>query len=306
MAKTTLKDQIQSFLEHLEIEKNRSPKTVENYAHYLGRFAEFVGDKSPAQIDLPEVRKYRLFLNHLKNEHGQDLSIQTQNYHLIALRAFLKFLAKQDVKSLAAEKIELGKMPGREVAFLTPKELSDIFDAAKAGTDLKGLRDYAILITLFSTGLRVSEFVSLKRDQINLDRGEFSVRGKGSKMRIAFLTESAKKAIQEYLTYRSDNSPFVFLGSTDKDISKDPKPITTRTVQRIVSYYTLKAGVVKKVTPHILRHSFATDLLINGADIRSVQAMLGHSSITTTQIYTHVSDTRLREVHQKFHSDNEK
>ncbi|MFH1088514.1 MAG: site-specific tyrosine recombinase/integron integrase [Patescibacteria group bacterium] len=294
---------IDDFLDYLEIEKNRSPKTIENYAHYLGRFAEFAQEGrqrfSPAHINLPLVRKYRLHLNHTKDHQGKLLKLITQNYHVIALRAFLKFLAKQDVKTLPAEKIELSKISERHVDFLNPDELGSIFQAVPHNNKIDSLRDLSILVVLFSTGLRVSELVSLNRKNIDLKRGEFTVRGKGDKPRVVFLSPDAKNLLSTYFDKRTDNAEPAFVshaGPTKHEV------LTVRSIQRIVQKYATMAGIAKKVTPHILRHSFATDLLINGADIRSVQAMLGHSSITTTQIYTHITNKHLKEIHQAFHN----
>ncbi len=271
---TRLKEQ---FLEYLEIEKNRSPKTVENYDHYIGRVLKFLQAKTPADLTEEGIRKFRIDLNR------QPFKKITQNYHIIALRSFLKYLAKRDIKALSADKLELSKQEDREVTFLDDDELEKFLKSAE------DLRDRAILETLFSTGLRVSELISLKRNEIDFNRGEFTVRGKGSKLRIVFLSDTAIKAIEAYLEKRTDIEPELF-------------SITVRQVQRIVRKYAIKAGIVgKSVHPHTLRHNFATDLLRNGADIRSVQAMLGHASVTTTQIYTHVTDKQLREVHQKFH-----
>jgi len=301
---TTLTHLIDDFLDHLEIEKNRSQHTLENYAHYLGRFAEFSETElgkniKPSQINLPLVRKYRLFLNRLKDDSGKSLKNITQNYHIIALRAFLKFLSKQDIKSLPAEKIELSKTTQRHINFLELEELNRIFEAIPKNNKIENLRDLTILMVLFSTGLRVSELTNLTRKNIDLKRGEFMVRGKGDKPRVVFLSQEASKLLNMYFTRRTDNneSAFIAHGGPSKHTI-----LSSRSIQRIVEKYTKKAGIVKKVTPHIIRHSFATDLLINGADIRSVQAMLGHSSITTTQIYTHITDKQLKEVHQSFHN----
>lgn len=272
------------FLEYLEIEKNRSPKTVQNYDHYLSRVLKFLEAKTPGDITEEGVRKFRLHLNRFLDAHGKPLKKITQNYHIIALRTFLKYLSKRDIKALAPEKLELAKQEDREVTFLDEGELERFLKSPEDP------RDRAILETLFSTGLRVSELVSLKHAEIDLDRGEFSVRGKGSKIRVVFLSAPARAAIKTYLAKRTDIEPELF-------------PLTPRSVQRIVKKYAIKAGIIgKSVHPHTLRHNFATDLLRNGADIRSVQAMLGHASVTTTQIYTHVTDKQLREVHERFHA----
>ncbi|MCX6765473.1 MAG: tyrosine-type recombinase/integrase [Candidatus Moranbacteria bacterium] len=316
---------LKDFLEYLEIERGRSPKTIENYRHYLERFLNWAGVTSPGEITDDLVRKYRLRLNRYQDKKGKELKKITQNYHVIALRNFLKYLAKRDIEALQPEKIEVGKNPVQAVEFLEADELDRLLESA-SGDDLKTLRDRAILELLFSAGLRVSELVNINRDQINLAKQEFSVRGKGGKIRIVFVSDTAKKALEKYLNKRMDIDPALFvriakkihrkchpeLDSGSKEIpdqvrndnkkSDSSLRITPRSVQRIVKFYAAKAGLVKDVHPHTLRHSFATDLLASGADIRSVQAMLGHSSITTTQIYTHVTNQQLKEVHQAFHA----
>ncbi len=343
---------ISEFLEYCEIGKNQSRNTISAYYRYLHKFLNFVlplGIKDPKDIDLETIKKYRLYLNRLQDKKGNTLKLITQNYHLIALRAFLKYLAKQDVKTLSAEKIELPKSPQRQVEFLEKDELERLFVAiADEKIELQRLRDSAILQTLFSTGLRVSELASLRIESINLDRREFTVRGKGSKLRLVFLSDEAAETIKKYLAKRKDNSKALFVGhseighgspakengankagklaSEQKKIEKeitsqgysakggttsggkknqDDRKIsglTVRQIQRIIKKYCRIAGIIKKVTPHTLRHSFATDLLQNGADIRSVQTLLGHASITTTQIYTHVTNQGLRDIHKKFHN----
>ncbi len=303
-----IKQNIIDFLDYMEIEKNRSQRTLDNYHHYLTRFLEFArrADRpnlSPAQITLPLVRQYRQYLNRLRDNKGKQLKLATQNYHIIALRAFLKFLAKSDIKTLVAEKIELPKTPARTVDFLELYELDQLFDAVPKDDKLQSLRDYAILQVLFSTGLRVSELTNLTRGKINLQRGEFMVRGKGDKPRIVFLSDEAKASLRRYLDKRKDNNEFVFLSH---GTNKNEEGLTPRSVQRAIQKYSTKAGIVKKVTPHTLRHSYATDLLINGADIRSVQALLGHSSITTTQVYTHITNRQLKDVHRAFHGQRKR
>jgi site-specific recombinase XerD len=297
------------YLEHLEIEKDRSQKTIENYDHYLMRFLKWAKIDSPNKITDELVRNYRLHLNRLSDEKGRPLKKITQNYHMIALRNFLKYLSKRDVKTLTAEKIELGKTGERHIDFLEMEEVQRLFEAAD-GADIKSLRNKAILELLFSSGLRVSELVSLNRDQVNLKTGEFSVRGKGQKVRVVFISDRARSAIERYMEKRPDIDPalFVRIGLKHIESKKQLKDlrITPRTVQRIVKHCALKAGIVKDVHPHTLRHSFATDLIQNGADIRSVQEMLGHSSVTTTQIYTHVTNRQLKEVHRAFHGKRRK
>jgi site-specific recombinase XerD len=299
---------IGDFLDYMEIERNRSPRTRSNYAFYLRRFLEFAGDLAPGAITSDRIRAYRLHLNRLTDPKGELLKKNTQNYHLIALRSFLKYLAKRDIESLAPEKIELGKMPERQVAFLESDDLERLLNAPLAQNEARStenavqvtLRDKAILELLFSTGLRVSELCSLKRDDVNLKRDEFTVRGKGSKLRVVFLSEGARDWLAKYLEARSDVAPYLFVRH-DRASNGDPGPLTPRSVQRLVDHYSRAAGITQNITPHTMRHSYATDLLRNGADIRSVQSMLGHSSITTTQIYTHVTNQQLREIHKAFH-----
>ncbi|MDO8591223.1 MAG: tyrosine-type recombinase/integrase [bacterium] len=292
------------YLEHLEIEKNRSPKTMENYGRYLDRFFQFAKVTTPANITEDLIRQYRLYLNRLKDKDDNTLKKVTQNYHIIALRNFLKYLAKRDIKSVSAEKVELGKQEDREVTFLETDELERLLKSPE-GDNLDVLRDRAVLGTLFSTGMRVSELCSLDRNKIDTTRGELSIRGKGSKIRVVFLSDQAKEDINKYLGKRSDIDEALFIRiPKSKTFSKDSNlRLTPRSIQRIVGKYATKAGIMgKNVSPHTLRHSYATDLLRNGADIRSVQSLLGHSSVTTTQIYTHVTDKQLREVHNKFHN----
>ncbi|MFH0930231.1 MAG: tyrosine-type recombinase/integrase [Candidatus Moraniibacteriota bacterium] len=307
------------YLEYLEIEKDRSQKTIENYDHYLERFLAWAKIGSASDITDDLVRSFRLYLNRQTDEKGHSLKKITQNYHVIAIRNFLKYLARRDIKALAAEKIELGKTRRTEVEFLESDEVDRIFEAAQ-DADLKSLRDRAILELLYSSGLRVSELTNLNRDHVNLKTQEFSVRGKGGKIRVVFISDRAKGALERYLEKRPDIDPAVFARNGIKRLEKNkPKAdqartenkidklrLTPRSIQRIVKYYALKAGIVKDVHPHTLRHSFATDLIQNGADIRSVQEMLGHSSVTTTQIYTHVTNKQLKEVHKAFHGKQRK
>ena len=291
------------FFEYLEIEKNRSAKTIENYDRYLNKFFEFAKISSPGELTEDLIRKYRLHLNRITDERGQTLKKITQNYYVIALRAFLKYLSKIGVESVHPEKIELAKQDQREVSFLDAKDLERFLEAPKED-DLRALRDRAILITLFSTGLRVSELCSLNRNEINIDRGEVAVKGKGGKVRLVFLSDKAKQTIKNYIEKRSDvdDALFIQIPKNARFDKYENLRLTPRSVQRLIKKYSIVAGIVgKRITPHILRHSFATDLLQNGADIRSVQALLGHSNLTTTQIYTHVTDKQLREVHKKFH-----
>lgn len=291
------------FLEYLEIEKNRSSKTIKNYDHYLKRFINWTKVSSPKDIDSDTIRNYRIHLNHTTDFFNKPLKKVTQNYHLIAIRSFLKYLAKRDIKTFSAEKIELARTSERQVEFLETQELRQLLDIKSKG--ITDLRNKSILELLFSTGMRVSELVRLNRNDINLKNGEFGVRGKGDKIRVVFLSESAKNALKEYLSKRGDIDEALFIRLTkDKNLLSDKKKdlrISARSIERIIKKRAIKAGLTKKVTPHTLRHSFATDLLINGADIRSVQAMLGHANIATTQIYTHVTNKHLKEIHQSFH-----
>ncbi len=310
--KSDLYDLLIDYLEHLEVELHRSQKTVENYEHYLSRFITFCDEKynitRPHKITLDIVRKYRVYLNRCETADGTYFKTSTQNYHVIALRNFLKYLAKRDIPTLAAEKIDVGKNPEREVAFLEPEEVDRLLHAAN-GPDLASLRDRALLELLFSAGLRVSEIVSIDRDDINLERQEFSVRGKGDKIRVVFISDTAKKTLGHYLTKRTDSDPALFIRTRTgchKEADAEGLRLTPRSVQRIVKKYAQKAGIVKDVHPHTLRHSFATDLLQNGADIRSVQAMLGHANITTTQIYTHITNQNLKNIHTKYHGKKKK
>jgi len=307
MATSKLQKLAQDFLDYLEIEKGRAAKTVENYKFYLKRFFVWANINDPGKISQDMVRNFRLWLNRQKDTAGQPLKKNTQNYHLIALRAFLKYLAKRDIKTLAPEKIELAKMPDRQIEFLEGTDLENFLTAPETidQPEIIKLRDKAILETLFSTGLRVSELAGLKKDDINLNKDEFTVRGKGSKLRVVFLSNQAKHWIKKYLEARKDMSEYLFTNhdkaGKKRNKVKEDKGLTPRSVQRIVQKYAKIAGITKKITPHVLRHSYATDLLSNGADIRSVQTMLGHSSITTTQIYTHITDKQLREVYKNFH-----
>jgi site-specific recombinase XerD len=288
----------QEFLEYIEIERGRSVKTVENYDRYLTRFFEHAEIKKPSYISADAVREFRLWLNRQPAQDGGSIKRRTQNYYLIALRAFLKYLRKRGVKTLEPEQIELAKLGEREVDFIAPDELARLLKAPH-GDSLTALRDRAILETLFSTGLRVAELTSLNRD-INLNRDEITVRGKGDKLRVVFLSDGAKKTLTEYLKKRDDIDDALFVQTAKASKDRSTR-LTTRSIERIVKKYAVAAGITKKVSPHTIRHSFATDLLHNGADIRSVQALLGHASINTTQVYTHVTDKHLRDIHKKFH-----
>jgi site-specific recombinase XerD len=320
-----LEDLKNQFLEYLEIEKGKAGKTIENYGHYLDRFLEWSKITDPKDITEEAVRGFRVYLNRYEDKKGQKLKKITQNYYIIALRSFLKYLAKKDIKTLPAEKVEAGKVSRKEVEFLEAEDVERILEAA-SGNSFKILRDRAMLELLFSSGLRVSELININRDKLDLKNQEFTVRGKGDKIRLVFVSDGAKQALERYLDKRTDIDPALFVRDvkalkkfeTKKPSFKTGKSsalekneekslrLTPRSVQRMVKYYAAKAGIIKNVHPHTLRHSFATDLLINGADIRSVQAMLGHSSITTTQIYTHITNQQLKEVHKAFHARRRK
>lgn len=300
------------FLEYVEIEKGRSLKTVENYNHYLTVFLDNTKIKNPSDITDNVVREFRLWLNRQPAHRAakrpekirETLSRKTQNYYLIAIRAFLKYLARQEVKSMPSERIELAKTPERSLDLITEGELKRLLDAPK-GNEIADLRDKAILELLFSTGLRVSELCSLTRD-IDLTTDELSIIGKGRKVRVVFISDYAKKILKEYLAKRKDldDALFIQLSKNVKTQLKNGKSLalTKRSIERIVKLCATKAGISKRVTPHTMRHLFATDLLSNGADLRSVQALLGHANIGTTQIYTHVTDRHLRDIHKKFHN----
>lgn len=299
-------DYILDFIEHLEVEGGRMPKTAENYEFYLNRFVEFAGDITPDQITSELLRKYRLWLNRLKTDQGDELAMITQSYHLIALRGFLKYFSRRDIPSLAPDKIELPKVHRKQVTFLHYDEVIRLTEQIDIATE-NGLRDRAILELLFSSGLRVSELVNLNRDHINTKRREFMVRGKGQKDRPVFISQAASDWVDRYLDSRQDTLAPLFISysrNVETDTSGDYRRLTARSIQRMVSKYARLAGITKHVSPHTMRHSFATDLLMNGADLRSVQSMLGHSNIATTQIYTHVTDAHLKDVYEKFHSES--
>jgi site-specific recombinase XerD len=293
------------YIEHLEVEGGRSAHTAENYTLYLERFIEFTNDITVDKITSEVIRKYRLWLNRYKNNNDDELATITQSYHLIALRGFLNYLSKRDISSLSPEKIELPKVSRRQVTFLHYDEIERLLEQIDTSTET-GLRDQAIIELLFSSGLRVSELVNLDRDHVNTVRREFMVRGKGQKDRPVFISESASHHVDNYLKARTDSLPPLFINNSRNNVTStngDYRRLGARSIQRIINKYTRLAGITKHVSPHTMRHSFATDLLMNGADIRSVQVMLGHSSISTTQVYTHVTDEHLREVHEKFHSN---
>lgn len=296
---------INDFLIYCEVSKNLSPNSLRNFRHWLKRFEDFFEkDQKPADITLDDIQNFRLKLNRMEGKNGK-LNLKTQSYHLVALRAFFKYLQKNDIPCLTPEKIELPKIPERTVDFLNQKELDALFSMVE-GEKIIALRDSAILYTLFSTGMRVSELCSLNRENVNLKDREFSVRGKGSKMRLVFLSPKAAHKIKIYLNARQDVLKPLFISHSrnlKNSIDEEKRRLSRNTIEAIVSKYALKAGIIKKVSPHTLRHSFATSLLKNGADIRAVQTMLGHESIKTTQIYTHITDQHLREIHKEKFQD---
>lgn len=313
-----LKEAIDRFLEYCELDKNLSPKTVRMYSYYLNFFREWIEKNSKVQvtnnklqvenIDEETIRRFRLYLSReYINPYKGELKRQTQNYFLVALRSLFRFLIKKNYKVLSPEQIDLGKLADRNIKHLDNADVGRLLTAPDT-SKVRGLRDRAILEVLFSTGLRVSELVSLNKDQVNLDSGEFSVMGKGGKSRVVFLTDSATEWLNRYISAREDNSRPVFIRYSGPEISKnltdEKMRLTTRSVERLVDKYRKIAGITERIGPHVLRHSFATDLLQHGADIRSVQLMLGHKNISTTQIYTHLTDPQLRQVHKKFHSGN--
>ncbi|MCX8015904.1 MAG: tyrosine-type recombinase/integrase [Patescibacteria group bacterium] len=312
MKNKNLLDLKKQYLEYLEIEKNRSLKTLENYNRYLTKFLNFLAKNNNKKIeqlniddvDQEAIRRFRLYLNRLEGKQ-QNLKKATQNYYIIALRGFLKYLTKIGIECLAPDQVELAKVSRNEINLISFNELERLLNAPE-GNDVKSLRDKAILETLFATGLRVSELCKLNRDSVNLERGEFSVKGKGGKIRLVFLSEDAKEAIKKYLSKRTDIEEPLFVTFKKSKKYEVLGRMTPRSVQRMINFYSKKAGIVRKVTPHTLRHLFATDLLQNGADLRSVQMLLGHSNISTTQVYTHLTDKELKEIYQAFHGRRRK
>ena len=307
----SLKEAKTQFLEFCELDRNLSQKTIRMYDYYLSFFSEWLKQNYPkaiedvTQITEPQIRKFRLYLSQqYLNPYKGPLKRQSQNYFLIALRSLLRYLIREEMEVISPDRIELGKTRDREIRFLPPEELDQLFQTIKTKKTI-GLRDRAILEVLFSTGLRVSELSNLSRDQINLKKSEFGVIGKGGKARVVFLSKSATAWLTRYMQTRKDQSPAVFIRYKGKK-AKSPEELrlSPRQIQRLVEKYRRQAGLTRRITPHVLRHSFATDLLTHGADLRSVQEMLGHKNIATTQVYTHVTNPQLREIHKKFHSGN--
>ncbi len=303
--------QITDFLEYCEIERNLSPLTIRDYRHYLEFFDNWQKENSPLtkpqDLTVEVVRKFRVYLAHFLSSNGNlPLKKVTQNYYVIALRSFLRFMVKKDLKVVTPDKIELPKVDSRSLLFLDREQLERLLAQPDISKD-RGLRDKALMELLFSTGLRVSELCRLNRDQINFERREFGIIGKGQKPRVVFISDRAALWLQKYLQARTDSYNPLFIrysGSQDAIQADAAMRLTTRSVQRAVEKYVRDARLPVKATPHVLRHSFATDLLINGADLRSVQELLGHKNVATTQIYTHVTNSQLRDVHKSFHSGN--
>lgn len=306
MVSIYLSEAIQDFLEYIEVEQNRSRKTADNYRRYLERLVEFAGDIEIVKITPELLRKWRIWLNRIEDINGDNLRKITQSYHLIALRSFLKYCGKRNLPTISPDKVELPKVHRRQVSFLGLEDLEKLF-AQPDINEIGGLRDRAILELLFSGGLRVSELVGLNKAEINFKKLEFSVRGKGQKDRPIFISQTAANWLKKYIDKRKDSLQPLFLSYSRNNVESNSgnfRRLTPRSVERMINKYARLAGITKKVTPHTLRHSFATDLLMNGADLRSVQTLLGHSDISTTQIYTHITDPHLRKTHAKYHSQD--
>jgi len=311
MTQLNLPALVDEFLEYLEVERNLSPLTIRDYRHYLNNFVNWSNVNfpisSPKQLTIETVRKYRVYLAHLNSPNGNlPLKKVTQNYYVIALRSFLRYLIRKDIAVVAPEKIELPKTESRSLKFLDRDQLERLVAQPDVSTEA-GLRDKAVMEMLFSTGLRVSELCRIDRDQVNLERREFGVIGKGRRARVVFLSDRACIWLEKYLVKRADTFKPLFIryaGNQEPTVNGEKMRLTSRSVQRIVTKYVRKARLPVAATPHVLRHSFATDLLMNGADLRSVQELLGHKNVATTQIYTHVTNAQLRDVHKAFHSGN--
>lgn len=313
MAKS-LDDLITDFLEYLQIERNVSPLTIRNYKHYLNRFSKWFLQVSSTPSDVSKInedaiRRYRVYLARLADHNNLTLKRITQNYHLIALRAFLRYLAKKDIKVITPEKIELGKAESRSLKFLNKEQLLRLLNQPDIST-AQGLRDKAIIELLFSTGLRVSELVKLNRETIDFKSREIGIIGKGGRARVVFISEAATIWLQKYLAFRKDKYKPLFVRYSGKKVSpnqgQEGLRLSARSIERAVEKYVKKARLPIKITPHGIRHTFATDLLTAGADLRAIQEMLGHKNISTTQIYTHVTNPQLKEIHKKFHGQKDK
>ncbi|MDE2590153.1 MAG: tyrosine-type recombinase/integrase [Patescibacteria group bacterium] len=314
---TTLPAQINEFLDYLSIERNCSKLTIRDYRHYLETFSEWYSptpasgqstkkDKKIEDLTLQDVRRFRVFLANRVDEKGLTLKRVTQNYYVIALRSFLRFLIKNDIKTLEPSKIDLPKTESRSLKFLEKEQVDRLVTVVDTSAE-EGIRDRAILELLFSTGLRVSELCKLNHNQINFERREFGVIGKGGRARVVFISDRAAQWVQMYLGERKDGYKPLFIrysGLVNDENNGEKMRLTPRSVERMVKKYVKKARLPVDATVHTMRHSFATDLLTNGADLRSVQEMLGHKNIATTQIYTHITNKQLRDVHKTFHSGN--
>lgn len=303
---------INDFLDYLRVERNCSVLTIRDYRHYLEVFGEWMGTnqqhKSIEELSVQDVRRFRVFLASKVDEHGMTLKRVTQNYYVIAIRSFLKFLIKQDIKTLEPTKIDLPKVESRSLKFLEREQIDRLVTSVDTSKE-EGMRDRAMLELLFSTGLRVSELCKLNIQQVNLERREFGVIGKGGRARVVFISDRAAEWVERYLANRQDDFKPLFIRYSGKKIEEnggEKMRLTPRSVERMVKKYVKVAKIPVDATVHTLRHSFATDLLTNGADLRSVQEMLGHKNIATTQIYTHITNKQLRDVHSKFHSGNDK
>lgn len=303
LTKENLSRKISDFLDYLAIEKSSSPLTIRNYKHYLTRFANWFSDKKAEELTQDVIRDYRLYLSKFTDIHNHSLTKRTQSYHVIAMRSFLKYLTRHDYAVLAPEKIELPKSEDREVKFLNGEQVDRLLNAPTLST-IQGKRDKAILEVLFSTGLRISELVKLDRDKVDLERREFGVIGKGGRARVVFLSTRAADWVKIYLKARDDNFTPIFIrhkGHIDPTTPDAKMRLTPRSIQRMLKKYVRKIKLPVDATPHTLRHSFGTDLLMAGADIRSVQEMLGHKNLSTTQIYTHITNLHLKDIHGAFH-----
>ncbi|PIR59296.1 MAG: hypothetical protein COU69_00845 [Candidatus Pacebacteria bacterium CG10_big_fil_rev_8_21_14_0_10_56_10] len=308
MSDTSNRGSSEAFLEHLEVERNLSRLTIRNYRHYLNRFSDWFesqGHHRVTELNQDLLRGYRVYLARFVDEQGRTLSKRTQSYHIIALRSWMKWLVKQDVEVLNPEKIDLPKAESHQTKFLSSQHIERLLAQPKL-SDQTGLRDRAIMEVLFSTGLRVSELVSLNRDQLDTSRREFGVVGKGRRPRVVFLSDRAADWLERWLRSRKDDwrPVFIRMSGSQPDITSDGEQmrLTTRSVQRLVDSYSRRAKLPIKISPHSIRHSFATDFLANGGGLRDIQEMLGHKSISTTQIYTHLTRPQLKRLHQKFHS----
>ncbi len=313
MSKRAVNKLIEGYLEYMEVERGASKLTIRNYRHYLNRFSKWYRERmrtsDMGKLNLEVMRNYRLYLSRLTNHEGSTIAKVTQNYHMIAMRSLLKWLAKQDIEVMAPEKIELPKAESKSLKFLTVEQTERLLGAPYLD-DERGLRDRAIMEMLFSTGLRVSEVAKLDRDKIDFKSCEFGIVGKGGRARVVFVSDRAAKWLRKYFEAREDEWKPAFIrysrGKIPEDAKGEDMRLTVRSIQRIVEKYRRRAKLPVEITPHGLRHTFATDLLSAGAGLREVQEMLGHKNVATTQIYTHVTNPQLKKIHRKYHSGNER